>query len=90
MPLGQCVHCLEIAVLVRIHATVQQHPMRAQHFLDNARGGGGYEYERPDRVVVSTGGQIPNNLAMRLAKAGVKVLGTSAECRHAGGALERF
>src|SRR6185295_17980223 len=29
--------------------------------------------------VVSMGGQIPNNLAMRLAKAGVKVLGTSAE-----------
>lgn len=38
-----------------------------------------YEYERPDGVVVSMGGQIPNNLAMRLVKAGVKVLGTSAE-----------
>lgn len=38
-----------------------------------------YEYERPDGVVVSMGGQIPNNLVMRLAKAGVKVLGTSAE-----------
>ena len=37
------------------------------------------EYERPDGVVVSMGGQIPNNLAMRLAKAGVKILGTSAE-----------
>ena len=38
-----------------------------------------YEHERPDGVVVSMGGQIPNNLAMRLAKAGVQVLGTSAE-----------
>jgi len=38
-----------------------------------------YEYERPDGVVVSMGGQIPNNLALRLAKAGVRVLGTSAE-----------
>jgi carbamoyl-phosphate synthase large subunit len=38
-----------------------------------------YEHERPDGVVVSMGGQIPNNLAMRLANAGVKVFGTSAE-----------
>jgi len=38
-----------------------------------------YEHERPDGVVVSMGGQIPNNLALRLANAGVKVLGTSAE-----------
>jgi carbamoyl-phosphate synthase large subunit len=37
------------------------------------------EHERPDGVVVSMGGQIPNNLALRLAKAGVRVLGTSAE-----------
>ena len=37
------------------------------------------EHERPDGVVVSMGGQIPNNLALRLATAGVKVLGTSAE-----------
>jgi len=38
-----------------------------------------YEHERPDGVVVSMGGQTPNNLAMRLAAAGVKILGTSAE-----------
>jgi len=38
-----------------------------------------YEYERPDGVVVSMGGQVPNNLALRLAKAGVRVLGTGAE-----------
>jgi carbamoyl-phosphate synthase large subunit len=35
-----------------------------------------YEQERPDGVVVSMGGQIPNNLAMRLDHAGVKILGT--------------
>ena len=38
-----------------------------------------YEQERPDGVVVSMGGQIPNNLAMQLHRAGVKVLGTSPE-----------
>jgi carbamoyl-phosphate synthase large subunit len=37
------------------------------------------EKEQPLGVVVSVGGQIPNNLAMRLAENGVKVLGTSAE-----------
>jgi len=37
------------------------------------------ERERPDGVVVSMGGQIPNNLALGLARAGVPVLGTSAE-----------
>lgn len=38
-----------------------------------------YERERPEGVVVSMGGQVPNNLAMRLHQAGVKILGTSAE-----------
>jgi carbamoyl-phosphate synthase large subunit len=37
------------------------------------------EWERPDGVVVSMGGQIPNNLAMRLEQAGVPLLGTSAQ-----------
>lgn len=37
-----------------------------------------YERERPEGVVVSMGGQIPNNLAIRLHRAGVKILGTSA------------
>ena len=37
------------------------------------------EYERPAGVVVSMGGQIPNNLALRLAGAGINVLGTSAQ-----------
>ena len=38
-----------------------------------------YEREQPDGVVVSMGGQIPNNLALRLHQAGVRILGTSAE-----------
>ena len=37
------------------------------------------ETEKPDGVVVSMGGQIPNNLAFRLHRAGVKILGTSPE-----------
>jgi len=36
-----------------------------------------YEREKPDGVIVSMGGQIPNNLALKLHHAGVKVLGTS-------------
>ncbi|RUT79807.1 carbamoyl-phosphate synthase (glutamine-hydrolyzing) large subunit [Ancylomarina longa] len=37
------------------------------------------DFESPRGVIVSVGGQIPNNLAMRLHKANVKVLGTSPE-----------
>jgi len=46
------------------------------------------ELENPFGMVVSTGGQIPNNLAMRLHRANFKILGTSplsidrAENRH--------
>jgi carbamoyl-phosphate synthase large subunit len=46
------------------------------------------ELENPKGVIVSTGGQIPNNLAMRLHKQQVNILGTSplsidkAEDRH--------
>ena len=36
------------------------------------------EKEKPIGVIVSMGGQIPNNLALKLDKAGVKLLGTSA------------
>ncbi len=36
------------------------------------------EYEKPDGVVVSMGGQIPNNLALRLQEVGIPILGTSA------------
>lgn len=36
------------------------------------------ELEQPFGTIVSTGGQIPNNLAIRLYNQGVKLLGTSA------------
>jgi carbamoyl-phosphate synthase large subunit len=37
-----------------------------------------YEKESPTGVVISMGGQIPNNLAMKLDRQKVKILGTSA------------
>jgi carbamoyl-phosphate synthase large subunit len=46
------------------------------------------EKENPYGVIVSVGGQVPNNLAIKLSKAGIKLLGTSstnidrAEDRH--------
>ncbi|MBN2746166.1 MAG: carbamoyl-phosphate synthase (glutamine-hydrolyzing) large subunit [Bacteroidales bacterium] len=46
------------------------------------------DFEQPEGVIVSVGGQIPNNLAPRLNDYGVKILGTSplsidrAENRH--------
>jgi carbamoyl-phosphate synthase large subunit len=47
-----------------------------------------WEKEQPRGMIVSVGGQIPNNLSMKLHKAGVRILGTSpdqidnAENRH--------
>ena len=38
-----------------------------------------YELERPEGVIVSTGGQIPNNLVLKLAAAEVPIFGTSAK-----------
>ncbi len=38
-----------------------------------------YDLEMPKGVIVSVGGQIPNNLAMRLHKQNVHILGTSPE-----------
>jgi len=38
-----------------------------------------YEKEKPFGVIVSVGGQIPNNLALKLSQAGVKLLGTSSK-----------
>jgi carbamoyl-phosphate synthase large subunit len=38
-----------------------------------------YEKERPIGVVLSMGGQIPNNLAMKCYEEGINVLGTSPE-----------
>ncbi len=37
------------------------------------------DMETPHGVIVSTGGQIPNNLAVRLSDEGVHILGTSAK-----------
>ncbi|HTY08464.1 MAG TPA: carbamoyl-phosphate synthase large subunit, partial [Candidatus Edwardsbacteria bacterium] len=51
------------------------------------------DLERPHGVIVAVGGQIPNNLALRLHRRGVPVLGTSpldidrAEDRHAFSAM---
>jgi len=38
-----------------------------------------YEKEKPEGIIVQFGGQTPLNIANELAKAGVKVLGTSTE-----------
>jgi carbamoyl-phosphate synthase large subunit len=38
-----------------------------------------YEKENPMGVIASVGGQIPNNLALKLANSGVKLLGTTAK-----------
>ena len=46
------------------------------------------DLEKPEGVIVSMGGQVPNNLAMKLHNEGVKIIGTSpvqidnAESRH--------
>ncbi|MFO0662770.1 MAG: carbamoyl-phosphate synthase (glutamine-hydrolyzing) large subunit [Polyangiaceae bacterium] len=37
-----------------------------------------YERENPVGVILSMGGQAPNNLAMKLERAGVRILGTTA------------
>jgi carbamoyl-phosphate synthase large subunit len=49
-----------------------------------------WERERPYGVIVSMGGQVPNNLAIRLHRAGVKILGTSAESIDAAEDREKF
>ncbi|MEM4447674.1 MAG: carbamoyl-phosphate synthase (glutamine-hydrolyzing) large subunit [Candidatus Jordarchaeales archaeon] len=38
-----------------------------------------YEKENPRGVIVSVGGQIPNNIAHKLARAGVRIFGTAGE-----------
>ncbi len=37
-----------------------------------------YEFEKSSSVVVSVGGQTPNNIAQKIDKYGIKILGTSA------------
>jgi carbamoyl-phosphate synthase large subunit len=46
--------------------------------------------DRPIGVFVSVGGQIPNNLAMQLAEAGVRLLGTSAQSIDAAEDRHKF
>ncbi len=47
-----------------------------------------YDKESPEGIIISMGGQVPNNLAMKLHNSGLKILGTSpiqidnAENRH--------
>lgn len=43
------------------------------------------ELENPHGVIVSTGGQIPNNLALRLDAQNIHILGTSAQHRQCRG-----
>jgi carbamoyl-phosphate synthase large subunit len=38
-----------------------------------------YEKEKPLGMIVSMGGQVPNNLALKLARKGVKIFGTDAK-----------
>ncbi|MEM3134574.1 MAG: carbamoyl-phosphate synthase (glutamine-hydrolyzing) large subunit, partial [Candidatus Bathyarchaeia archaeon] len=49
-----------------------------------------YEKEKPLGVVVSVGGQIPNNLALKLSRAGVNILGTSSESIDAAEDRSKF
>jgi carbamoyl-phosphate synthase large subunit len=49
-----------------------------------------YEKEKPLGVIVSVGGQIPNNLALKLSKAGVRLLGTSSESIDAAEDRSKF
>jgi carbamoyl-phosphate synthase large subunit len=38
-----------------------------------------YEKENPEGIIISMGGQIPNNLAMKFDEAGIRILGTSPQ-----------
>ena len=38
-----------------------------------------YQFEKPEGLVVSVGGQTPNNLVKGLSESGIKILGTAAE-----------
>ncbi|MCX8171752.1 MAG: carbamoyl-phosphate synthase (glutamine-hydrolyzing) large subunit, partial [Candidatus Bathyarchaeota archaeon] len=48
------------------------------------------EKENPLGVIVSVGGQIPNNLALKLSRAGVNILGTSSESIDAAEDRSKF
>jgi len=49
-----------------------------------------YEKENPLGVIVSVGGQIPNNIALKLSGAGVRILGTSSESIDAAEDRSKF
>jgi carbamoyl-phosphate synthase large subunit len=49
-----------------------------------------YEKEKPEGVIVQFGGQTPLNLASELAKAGVKIIGTSPEAIDLAEDRDRF
>ena len=49
-----------------------------------------YDKEKPEGVIVQFGGQTPLNLASELAKAGVKILGTSPEAIDLAEDRDRF
>jgi carbamoyl-phosphate synthase large subunit len=49
-----------------------------------------YEREQPYGIVVSMGGQVPNNLALRLHQAGARILGTSADSIDAAEDRRKF
>jgi carbamoyl-phosphate synthase large subunit len=49
-----------------------------------------YEKEKPDGVIVQFGGQTPLNLANDLARAGVKIIGTSPEAIDLAEDRDRF
>lgn len=47
-------------------------------------------FEQPEAIVVSMGGQTPNNLALKLHQAGMKVLGTSPESIDRAESRDKF
>ncbi len=49
-----------------------------------------YEKEKPEGVIISMGGQIPNNMAMKLSEAGIKILGTKARSIDAAEDRHKF
>jgi carbamoyl-phosphate synthase large subunit len=49
-----------------------------------------WEREKPQGVIVSMGGQVPNNLAMDLHRAGIRILGTSPESIDRAEDREKF
>jgi carbamoyl-phosphate synthase large subunit len=49
-----------------------------------------YEKERPDGIIVQFGGQTPLNIAGELAKAGVRILGTSTDMIDLAEDRDRF